>query len=149
MCLSKIKNQGYKIADKDLYTIKFLKKGLIAPFQNFEYELNKLYSIRTTPWWGYFSSQMHRGFHSINGMYPIDYDIVVACRIPIGSKYHIGLDGDVISNKIEIIKIIDTLPKVEWWKGRLKWNLKYIYETYPDNNLIPDEIKEDLKIKQI
>lgn len=148
MCLDKKRFQIYKIADKDLYTLKFLMSSLKSPFEGFIYELNKQYSIWTTPWWGYFSNAMHKGFHSIHGNYYVDEDMMVLCKIPKGSKYFIGVNGDVVSNKIELIKVID--ERIEWntrWIERLIRGMKYIQKKYPNNNLITDEFIK-MKIKE-
>lgn len=135
MCLEKRnKNDKYTIASKNLYTFKSLNSDLTSPYLGFKYEMNKLYKIRFTRFWGLFGSMVKRGFHSINGSYFVDYySKFVICKIPKGAKYYIGLDGDVVSSQIMIIS--EVKPK------RLNSNTNveindYIKVKYPNNNLI-------------
>ncbi len=135
MCLLKRKTEKYQIAKKDLYTYKQLKGDMTSPYLNFRYKYKKIYSIFTTPWWGYNKTELRRGFHSITEYY-ICYGVkTVICRIPKGSKYYKGIEQDVISNKIEIIEPYEYESDV----------LKYIMEKYPDNNLISEMTKMRLE----
>lgn len=107
MCLDK-KHSIYKVAKKDLYTIKYLDKSMTSPFMDFTYELNKLYSIKTNKFWNVFSTVVKKGFHSAFQHYPACANTIVLCKIPKGSKYYIGSHGDVVSTQIELIKTILT-----------------------------------------
>ena len=133
MCLLKRKTEKYQIAEKDLYTYKQLNSDMTSPYLDFRYKYKKIYSIFTTPWWGYNRTELMRGFHSIADYYFCCGVKTVICRIPKGSKYYKGIEQDVISNKIEIIEPYESDV------------LKYIMEKYPDNNLISEMTKMRLE----
>lgn len=134
MCLEKT-HGFYKIAKKDLYTVKYLESDLKSPFEKFQYELNKLYSIKTGFGWGVFDTQIHNGFHSINGLYTLIFYKIVVCKIPKGSKYYLGTNGDVVSDSIVIVEVIN-IPDIYYSENRIIYALNYILKKFPKNNLI-------------
>lgn len=65
-------------------------------------------------------------------------NIIVLCKIPKGSKYYLGIDGDVVSNQIIIVSKIDITKACEH-HPHIYVNL-WIQNHYPDNNLIQNKI---------
>ena len=157
MCLRK-NHKLYKVAKKDLYTYKSLNNNLSAPYRmhnEFVYELNKVYEIKK---WGIsqiFNKNINEGFHSMFKDYYhlMCYGKIVLCKIPKGSRYYLGKHGDVVSNKIEIVKIIpikniqnevnkkynNVYNKKDqhcFVTHKAQYMMEYIKTNYPNNNLL-------------
>jgi hypothetical protein len=125
MCLYTRQYKSF-ILEKDLIVYKVLNRDLISPIQNFQYELNKLYSIDNIEiehgnystiveeYLGLlqiktFKHRVNKAFHSYldtnyaHYLYKRDGDLrIFKASIPKNSEYVIGVEGDICSNKIII-----------------------------------------------
>ena len=135
MCLHKKFLVPYKRAKKDLYTFKYLDDNLYSPYMTFRYELNRLYKLETKTFWNVFSRIVNEGFHSVYGNYPCLSHVTFLCKIPKGSKYYLGSDGDVVSDQIEIVEKIERSQEDRKVYGIKDFALDYLKKHYP-NNLI-------------
>lgn len=125
MCLTI--NQSYhkyfeaRIAKEDIYTLKvsLIDNITLLPKSYFRYDSQKyglLPKVILKKEY-YHQSKVLNGYHSLiksftGGMFYDSFDkinnsvIIILCRIPRGSRYFIGNDGDIVSNQIELIQPI-------------------------------------------
>lgn len=88
------------------------KKYITSEYKHFRYELGKLYKVEM----GKIYDRVERGLHSytIKGLKSSSHKILydskraVRCKIPKGASYYIGRYGDLVSNKIKLVKMLST-----------------------------------------
>lgn len=153
MCL--LIKSGPHTARKDFYTIKMVEypneNECYSFYQRFRYEYNKLYS---TTIFAPENNAINEGFHSIQigfktdwleGYFDSESKAIVLCKVVKGSKYYIGKDRDIVSNKIMVVEpiilsqnsISDLSKKLgfeyigDHWKTETLWSyVKPIVESY-------------------
>jgi len=108
MCL-RVKSE-LKTADKDLYVIKKLINfydKLKSPYRGTTWTLKELKTAKLSEK-RCIGSEVNVGFHSLikPGWFYHLYndDVLMVCKIPKGSKYYLGINGDVVSDKLEIVE---------------------------------------------
>lgn len=120
MCLE-IKGK-LKTASKDFYTLKFVsdptKRGCLSYYMRVPLKFNKVLNSNLTASGG----EVGPGFHSLlirdeKSIWlgrvwwdPITYEPlgVILCKIPKGSNYYLGKDGDVASDNIILLEVVAT-----------------------------------------
>ena len=127
MCLIKLKSQplGPKIAKEDITVFKVLKEynyivpEYTSPYRDHTYEMGKTYkSYLDNPRTGYRSRTLiSKGIHSFRSKAAANKLIkelpstltswlnlvIVQCVIPKGSKYHLGYNLEIVSDKLKIV----------------------------------------------
>lgn len=106
-----------RIAEEDITIYKILqvrfhnrKIQLVSPYYEMEYKIGRTYKtkMKSNP---YDSNEINEGFHSfiryskalretLNVAYP---NIIVNGIIPKGSQYFLGINEDIVSNRIKLI----------------------------------------------
>jgi len=119
MCL--ITTTECKIAKNDLYTIKVLSiynNNLLSPYQSSEYKLGKIKSAGVISKKHKIGVKLERGLHSFYKIPKcwfsdnfLHNQVLVLCQIPKESTYYLGHDGDIISNKLIPLEIVNTKSK--------------------------------------
>lgn len=143
------------IANKDIYTLK-LSKYDFKRNKAKSYFIENLQSFSLLPKitfsYSYFG-EIEKGYHSVykandrNCISGIQFDgkfvknplIIILCKIPKGSKYFIGYDGEIVSNQLELIQPIlcNEFFKNEYFSKSDKNNDSAKFD-YLDNNLFID-----------
>jgi len=123
MCLTPL-NKEVLITSRNMYVLKvYLKDGgmrLRSPFQNYSYHYGVLNETRLTVDAG----DIYGGFHSLinakalrqlvdNYSKSFNNGVITLCMIPKGTKIVVGSDGDIASEKIQIIKQVGSIIQDE------------------------------------
>lgn len=126
MCL-KIKS-GPHVAKKDFFVLKigkFInKKGFTAPYRGTLYSYNSVYTSKIETELGIFYKEVEKGLHSllVDNAHKSSWSVhpggywgsglfssgLLLCKISKGATYYLGINGDVASNKLEVLVPIIT-----------------------------------------
>lgn len=101
MCLDIKKNQEYKIAQRNITCYKVLKNNLLSPYQDFQYELNKLTKseLRVIRDKDYNYYTVSSGLHTLRNIEDAREELsdqrkntasIYLAIIPKGAKYYSG-----------------------------------------------------------
>lgn len=121
-----------KVATKAMTVYKFMYRNnrlsVLSPYQRFVYLIGKLYEVRNFTYdiynWGLanWRHEVHQGFHAyLKGANAVackewNTHVIVECTIPKGSRYHLGDDGDIVTNAMIIKRIVPESECNKWEK---------------------------------
>lgn len=107
-----------RVAGRDKIVYKVLRRygdDLISFHQMYTYRLGKVYSSSLgvekafSVWAGW---KVEKGLHAYINRVTAENDlynasiVLIKCRIPKGAKYYLGMNGDIVSNRIILEKIM-------------------------------------------
>jgi hypothetical protein len=101
-----------KVTTRARYVYKLVNLNLRSHVYNFPYEWGRKYSIKKfgkdidgNPYSGY-RLEIHEGFHAYTTLAIANHKVtdaindvrVIRCKIPAGSEYFLGSNGEIVSN---------------------------------------------------
>lgn len=111
MCLYPT-HKRVKIAKEDIVCYKVLTSIMKSPYRDFQYERNKMYSIKLLKIdknnndleinEGYHAYVSYDGAYSSTAIMFLYDTFIFKAIIPKGSKYYLGTDNEIVSNQMII-----------------------------------------------